>query len=210
MRTLIVTAFLIAFASSCWGQDSAKTFPVVFKDDFENGQASDWHPTDSTAWEIRHAAKGHVYSQHKKRSDYKPPHRSPFNRSLRKDIKVGDFELTARVLSTHEDYNHRDACLFFGYQDSAHFYYVHFGKKTDPHANQIFIVNGKDRTKISLKTTAGTPWDEKWHTVRIRRQVESGSIDTRSLDLHHSRTERKSGKGNVVCFASVCLSCQIP
>ena len=75
-----------------------------------------------------------------------------------------------------ENYNHRDACLFFGYQSPTQFYYVHLGKKTDPHANQIFIVNNAARTKISLTTTPGTAWDEKWHNVRIKRDVKSGDI----------------------------------
>jgi hypothetical protein len=84
--------------------------------------------------------------------------------------------LTARVLSTHKDYPHRDCCLFFGYQDPANFYYVHLGKRTDDRANQIFIVNDAPRTKISLKTTSGTNWDDKWHTVRIVRYVKDGTI----------------------------------
>src|SRR3984893_14430006 len=61
-------------------------------------------------------------------------------------------------------------CLFFGYQDPAHFYYVHIAKKADDHANQIFIVNGAERKKISTKSTAGTPWDDKWHDVKIVRK----------------------------------------
>jgi hypothetical protein len=80
------------------------------------------------------------------------------------------------VQSTHEDYGHRDVCLFFGYQNPGQFYYVHLGKRADPHANQIFIVNESDRTKISLTTTEGTDWDDEWHHVRITRSVESGEI----------------------------------
>jgi hypothetical protein len=67
-------------------------------------------------------------------------------------------------------------CLFFGYQDPAHFYYVHLGQKTDDHANQIFIVNGAPRTKISTKTTEGTKWDNQWHPVKIIRLVSDGTI----------------------------------
>lgn len=55
-------------------------------------------------------------------------------------------------------------------------YYVHLGKKTDEHANQIFIVNNAARTKISTKTTAGTDWDDKWHHVRVVRRPASGEI----------------------------------
>ena len=135
-----------------------------------------WEPTDPSAWKVKKTEKGHVYSQFKKRSNYKPPHRSPLNISWRKEPVVSDFQLDVKVLSTHPDYGHRDACLFFGFQDPAHFYYVHLGKKTDDHANQIFIVNGKARTKISTKTTPGTNWDDKWHNVRIVRSVSDGGI----------------------------------
>jgi hypothetical protein len=57
------------------------------------------------------------------------------------------------------------------------------GKKTDDHANQIFIVNGKPRTKISTKTTPGTNWDNKWHRVRIIRQPADGTIQVYFDDM---------------------------
>ncbi len=154
----------------------AAELPVVFSDDFEKG-ADRWEPTDPSGWKIEETAKGKVYSQFQKKSSYKPPQRSPYHRSYIKDVVVGDFELTARVKSTHKDYNHRDVCLFFGIQDPSHFYYVHLGKKTDNHANQIFIVNKAPRTKISTKTTPGTNWDDQWHNVKIVRKVADGTIE---------------------------------
>ncbi len=155
----------------------ADDLPVIYKCDFEHG-SDQWAPTDSAAWKIdKSLTDDAVYSQFKKKSNYTPPFRSPFNRSLVKEISVGDFQIDVDVLSTHKDYNHRDACLFFGYQNASQFYYVHLGKKADPHANQIFIVNKAARTKISKTTTPGTDWDDKWHHVRIKRDVEKGSIE---------------------------------
>lgn len=89
---------------------------------------------------------------------------------------MGDFQFTAKVLSTHPDYGHRDSVIVFGYQDPAHFYYVHLANKADDHANQIFIVNGEARRKISLTTTDGTKWDDQWHTLRVARNVKEGTI----------------------------------
>jgi len=86
-------------------------------------------------------------------------------------------EFTGRVRSTHSDYGHRDAVVFFGYQDPAHFYYVHLGKQADEHANQIFIVNAADRKKISITSTSGTNWDDNWHTVKIVRKPTDGTIE---------------------------------
>lgn len=175
LRTICMTAICtLMFAVSLSAAE--KELPVLHADDFEKG-ADHWKPTDETAWKVQKTDRGNVYSQIKKRSKYNPPHRSPYNISLLKDVLAGDFVLTTKVLSTHQDYPHRDVCLFFGYQDPGHFYYVHLGKKTDDHANQIFIVNGKARTKISLKTTTGTDWDDKWHDVKIVRDASDGKIE---------------------------------
>jgi hypothetical protein len=153
---------------------AGEKLPLLFEDDFEKG-ADRWQPTDAAAWKIVKTNKGQHYSQFQM-SKYKPPFRSPHNISLIKDLKVSDFVLEARVLSTAKDGAHRDMCLFFGYQDASHFYYVHMAKQTDDRANQIFIVNGADRTKISTKTSKGTPWDDQWHHVKIVRQVGDGTI----------------------------------
>lgn len=112
----------------------------------------------------------------RKQSDYSPPHRSPTHLALWRQSVEGSFEMTVDVISTHDDYGHRDVCFFLGWQDPAHFYYIHLAKQTDPHANQIFIVDGADRKAISIETSEGTPWDGAMHKVRIRHDVESGEI----------------------------------
>lgn len=150
--------------------------PLVFSEDFTTDTA-EWSPMDPEHWKLAKRDGRSVFSHFVKKGKYRPPHRSPVNIAIRKGDAVSDFQLTAEMLSTHKDYGHRDACLVFGYQDPAHYYYVHFGKKTDDHANQIFIVDGAARVKISTKTTSGTPWDDKWHTLRVARDVDSGSIE---------------------------------
>jgi len=150
--------------------------PVVFEENFEKG-ADRWEPLDKAQWDIKKTDQGQVFSQHKKETTYKPPHRSPTNVALLKDVVVGDMELTAKVKSTHPDYGHRDAVIFFGYQDPAHFYYVHLGKQADDHANQIFIVNNAPRTKISITSTSGTNWTDNWHNVKVVRKPSDGTIE---------------------------------
>lgn len=163
---------------------TSEPLPLLVQEDFESG-ADRWQPTDPKAWRIEPGRGGHVYSQFVKASNYKPPHRSPYNIALLKDVIVGDFELTAKVRSTIPDYGHRDACLFFGYQDPANFYYVHLGKQADDHANQIFIVHDAPRTKISTRTTKGTPWSDDWHAVRIVRRVADGTIEVYFDDMEN-------------------------
>jgi hypothetical protein len=162
------------------------TVPAVaeelkYETNFSQG-ADDWQPFDAAQWKVEKTAEGNVFSQFKKESAYKPPFRSPTNIALLKDKVLGDLEFTGKVKSTIPDYNHRDACVVFGYQDPAHFYYVHLGKKADDHANQIFIIDGEARKKISLTSTAGTNWDDNWHTVRVVRKV-SGPIEIYFDDL---------------------------
>lgn len=164
--------------------------------------ADNWEVTDETAWKLTKLPEGgQAFELTKKRSDYKPPHRSPLNIALRKDLQFADFELRARVQTTHPSYGHRDLCFFFGYQDPAHFYYVHLGQATDDHANQIFIVNGAPRTKISTKTTDGTPWKDKhWHDVKIVRKVDSGLIQVFFDDMETpvmEATDRNFTRGQI-------------
>ncbi len=153
----------------------AADLPLVFEDNFENG-ADNWQPTDAKAWKVNVTDQGKVYEQFKM-SNYKPPHRSPFNISLLKDVVVGDFVLTSRVKSTTRDYGHRDVCIIFGYQDPAHFYYAHMGKKADPYAGQIMIVNDAPRKMITKNESPGVPWTDDWHSVKIVRRVADGTIE---------------------------------
>ncbi|HEX7897032.1 MAG TPA: hypothetical protein VF950_04695 [Planctomycetota bacterium] len=141
---------------------------VDVREDFEKGFER-WAPTDPAAWRLEDGPTGKCLSQFAK-SKYEPPHRSPFNLALLKDVVVGDFVLEAKCRSTVKDYGHRDMCVVFGYQDPGRFYYSHLGKKTDDHANQIFIVNGAPRLKISTKTTEGTNWTDDWVKLKVVRK----------------------------------------
>ena len=175
----IATAGLLLFVSvgvsALAAEEPESDLPLIFSEDFESGDLSKWAATDPDAWRIAEQDENHVLNQHAQ-SKVETPVRSPFNRAVRRGVIVGDFQLDVDLQSTIRDYGHRDLCLFFGYQDPSHFYYVHLGKETDDHANQIFIVNEAPRTKISTKTTDGTPWDDEWHHVRITRNVETGEI----------------------------------
>jgi len=75
-------------------------------------------------------------------------------------------------------------CIFFGYQDPAHFYYVHLGEKPDPHSSQVFIVNEAPRTKITETPDVGIPWkDDTWHDVKLVRRIEDGLIEVYFDDM---------------------------
>jgi hypothetical protein len=155
--------------------------PLLVVEDFD--EPSDrWEPTDPKAWAWTQDGERTVYAMISS-SAYKPEYRSPEGISLLEDVCVSDFVMDAWVRSVTKNYAHRDMCFFFGYQDPSHFYYVHFGLKSDDASNTIHIVNGAPRTPIVKTRTDGTPWSEDYHHVRIVRKVGSGLIEAYFDDM---------------------------
>jgi len=116
-----------------------------------------------------------------------------------KDLEVGTFKLTFRVRSTKDTGAHRDCCIFFGYQDPTHFYYVHMGAKPDPASGQIMIVNDAARRPLTINEKP-IPWDDQWHVVKLQRDVDTGVIAIYFDDMDHPLMEAKDdtfGRGQV-------------
>jgi len=148
--------------------------PLIFSEDFESGSER-WIATDGKAWKVVEEDGNRVFSLHAQ-SDYEPPVRSPKNIARIKDLDVGDFVLEVQMKQTGREYGHRDMCIFFGYQDPSHFYYVHLATKADAHANSIFLVNGEPRVSIAKERTDGTDWGTGYHTIRIERDTKEGTV----------------------------------
>lgn len=163
-------------------------YRLVYSQNFEGSPwLQQFVMTDPSAWRPgtlnANDTKTHTLELHKQ-STYKPPHRSPFNIAFIKDSVVGDFVLDVQLLQTGREYGHRDMCLFFGFRDPAHFYYVHMATATDDHAHNIFIVNDAPRIKISKRTTQGVKWGTLvWHHVRLVREVGTGLIQVYYDDM---------------------------
>ena len=147
---------------------------VLFADDFENPSKL-WNFLDPATWQVKHRDGNNTLHITDRKSAYKPPVRSPGHVALIRGIKAGNVEITFRVRSTKDTGNHRDCCVFFGYRDDQHFYYVHLGAKPDPHSGQIMIVNEAPRKALTDNKRL-TPWDDQWHKVKLVRDLESGSI----------------------------------
>jgi hypothetical protein len=144
---------------------------LLYQNTFEDNDLSDFHLTDSEAWEYVDGSMALV-----KQSNYVPPFRSPVNIAILKTPVVGDFTLEVDLKQTGREYGHRDMCIFFGINDPTNFYYVHLASLTDDHAHNIFIVNDEARKKISTETTNGVDWGDGWNTVKIERNVTEGEI----------------------------------
>ena len=171
---------------------------IVFSDDFENGSGK-WEILDPDTWKLSQSGENQTIEITERQSTYKPPHRSPFHVAIAKGIELDNFDITFRVRSTLDTGNHRDCCVFFGYQDAAHFYYVHLGAKPDPHSGQFMIV--KDAARLALtENKKNVPWTDGWHTVRLVRNADTGATDVYFDDLttpHLSVTDTTFGKGRI-------------
>src|SRR4051812_43251317 len=154
--------------------------PLVFHEDFKAGDKAldKFDLLDPTDWKMGTDDGRPVLSLAKKPTDKsaKTPVRSPFGRALVKDLYVGPFVMAVRLKSTIADYPHRDMCVFWGVVDDAHEYYVHLGKKPDPHCGNVFIVNSADRLALLPVPEKGIDWTDHYHTVRVARGAD-GSIE---------------------------------
>ncbi len=203
-RTALAIVACFWWNAPSLGADQHDGLPLIFADDFEHG-ADRWAPTDPKAWQLTELeGQGKVYDQFRQ-SDYKPPHRSPTNLSLLKDMVVGDFVLLIKARSTAvKAGGHRDCCLFFGYQDDEHFYYAHQGLVRDAISNQLLKVDEGPRKPIGT-TNAGSPWgDNGWHQIKLVRRVNDGTIELYFDDM---QTPAKTAVDKDFAWGRIGLGC---
>jgi hypothetical protein len=186
----VVFCAVIRLTGLSAGDAVVTDLPLVFTEDFENGQDR-WDLTDAAAWTLREVDGNHVFGLNKRKSQYEPKVRSPHNIALIKDHELSDFVITFKVKSTLDTGNHRDCCVFFCHTDASHFYYVHLGAKPDPHSGQIMIV--KDAPRLALtKNERPTPWEnETWHQVKLTRNAKDGLIRVYFDDMKTPHMEVK-------------------
>lgn len=195
IRPALILGFALSAASLSLGADPPS---VVFEEKFEAG-TDRWEILDPATWKIADRNGNHTFEITERGSAYKPPVRSPGHVALIKKLKAGSFDITFKVRSTKDTGNHRDCCVFFGYQDDQHFYYVHLGAKPDPHSGQIMIVKEAPRLALT-KNERLTPWNDQWHTVRVARNIETGTIKVYFDDMdkpHMEVTDKTFGKGRI-------------
>ncbi len=164
---IAVPAVLVAFTPA-----SPVLRTLTFQDDFTSGNLDAWvfpHPED---WEI--LSEGPLHYLHMKRNREPGVPRRPLQFALAKLPPFGSFKLDARVRREG-----RSMIVVFGYVDTLHFYYAHLSMDrgaTEPVHNGIFIVNGEPRKRIAgLEAPPALP-DQKWHHVRVVRDMFSGQI----------------------------------
>lgn len=161
---------------------AGKGYPQVYSSKFEK-KNSDWIMTDAKAWEWKKDGELPVLSLIGG-SDYKPTVRSPRNIAWLNDLELSSFVLEVTVKQTGREYGHRDTCFFLNKKAADQFYYVHIATAADEHAHSIFKVDKEPRISIAKDRTDGFDWgSEQYHTVRIVRDAESGTIDVFVNDM---------------------------
>jgi hypothetical protein len=153
----------------------AAEMALLFDADFENGSLNEWKATDPSAWRIEQGRGGKVLAQFKQ-SDYEPVVRAPRNINLIRNVRVRNFQIELKMRSTTKS-DVCDLCVFFGYRDPRHFYYVHLGDNSGELVNTICMVDGGSAVSITKIRTEQTKWDDNWHTVRVVRNVDKAMIE---------------------------------
>jgi len=171
---ILFIGLVTGFYASAAEKDEKTGLPLLYENTFDDN-IEDFVFTDPSAWEhVEEEGDGKLALTGS--SDYAPPVRSPRNIARIEGLNVTDFVVEADMRQTGREYGHRDMCVFFGYQDPSHFYYVHMATKADDHANSIFLVNDAPRVSIAKERTDGTHWGSEVHRVRIERDSAKGTI----------------------------------
>ena len=171
----------------CCGTKSEEMLPELACYDFEHPSAEEWMSRNPDHWKITECEGSLVYELISPGEQGMV--RAPTSWSLIKDFDVTSFQLTGRVKCKTDPSNvYRDMCVFFFFQDPAHFYYVHFSAKSDPLHNIIGLVNGKDREKINIEPEGGSVYrliDGNWHTFKVTCDASAGEIKAYMDDMEN-------------------------
>ena len=175
--SVLLAAAALAFAGAAACAEVPEGYKLLYSQDCADESAlKDVEFTDPAAWRFTKESGGNSLELFQQ-SKYKPSVRSPLNIALVAGKAFGDFVMEAELLSTKQEYPHRDMCLFFGFVSPAKFYYCHIGSRIDAISHNVLIVNDAPRAPITKKRSDGVKWGEgAWHRVRLERKLADGSI----------------------------------
>jgi hypothetical protein len=178
-------AALIMTLSPAATRPAQQELPLLAAADFESGDAAGWQPNDLSHWKVVEREGSKVYELTAPGEQGKV--RAPTSWSLLAAHNVTSFVLSGRLKCLADPANpHRDLCVFFHFQDSTHFCYVHFSASSDEAHNIIAIVNGADRVKINSEPAGKSVFrlnDAGWHPFKVSYDVAEGKIEAFLDDL---------------------------
>jgi hypothetical protein len=155
-----------------------EVLPLLVSDDFEQENFDNWliHPSEN--WILKKDNDSKVLALQEPGKQGKV--RAPTAYALLKDFNVTDFIFKGDIKSYQDpDILVRDMVVIFHYQDSTHFYYVHFSAKSDDKHNIIAIVNGEDREKINHESEGASQarlTDNEFHKFKVSYDSKTSKI----------------------------------
>jgi hypothetical protein len=186
MRTFIALCILcgVAFTGAAAGKSALialyneEMYPLIFSDNFEDGDARGWMPNFPDKWEVRKEEGSFVY---KLIAPGEPGRiRAPFSWSIIKDFDLNGFKFQGKLRCDEDiDNPYRDVVIIFNFQDPEHFYYVHFSAISDEVHNIIGLVDGKDRVKINKEPPGKSKamlGDNCFHDFKVTYDAAKGEI----------------------------------
>jgi len=176
-RVVVAAASLSLLFFAC-GPSKPKDAALVMTSDFEDGTAAGWRPNDPSHWRVADDHGSKVYEL--TAAGAQGTVRAPTSWSVLAGSDASSFELTGRLrCDTDPATAVRDMCVFFHFQDPAHFYYVHFAGTSDAVHNIIGLVDGADRVKINAEPEGGSVFrltDREWHRFKVTCDGSTGEI----------------------------------
>lgn len=146
--------------------------------DFEDGRADSWQPNHPENWRVVYLQGSMVYEL--TAPGPQGQFRSPASWSVLTGYDVTSFVFIGRLKCRADPSNpHRDLCIFFHYQDPAHFGYVHFSASSDDVHNIIGLVNGADRVRINREPAGQSVFrlaDTGWHEFKVTYDARTGEV----------------------------------
>lgn len=171
-RVLLLGLMAAAIVSALANPMGARSVlhAIHFTDNFSS--LGHWQFPYAEDWVI--GTEGPLHYLHMLRNREPLVPRRPMQFALLKGVNVGSFSFQSRVRRKGHS-----LLMVFNYVDTLHFYYTHLsvdpGAKVDVH-NGIFIVNGGPRRRIAGLEAAPALPDLNWHTIRVKRNIQTGSI----------------------------------
>ncbi len=158
---------VLAGAEARWSVDFDQSAP-----DLDQTGIAGWHLPLPQDWEIASDGGNRVLRLAKSGPIGNP--RRPVKFALWKAGCVSDFVAQVKMRR-----NGGSLLMAFGFQDRAHFYYAHLSRddgNTRVH-NGLFKVSGGERYRIGGAGSAPVLPTTGWHTVKVVRKAETGSIE---------------------------------
>jgi hypothetical protein len=175
-----IFSFLIVaplFSATLFSQTIPKGYILVYQQNFSSDAAlKDFRFSSPDSW-TKNTVRENRFLECNGQSRYEPGCPSPGIMGIIDRLILGEFILEADLMTTGQEQEERDLCIFFSVKDSSRFYYIHLAAQVNDSTHGIFLVKNAYRYKVSNWQNDGISWEnQKWHRVRVVRNIVNRSV----------------------------------